>query len=530
MSHDADTAMGSDGTDAGPLSPEHNRFLNTFTKWIRLIHRYLALVFNLGFLLWFLSGFVMMYTDFPSLSLYESLALRKPLSSREIRLLPQTAHRQSGIETSLSSARVGMVVDRPVYWFQDRHGQVQTVYADTGERFVVDTALVRRIANACQEPAPSIHHIDQMAELDQWTPTPDYVPHMPMYRVDLNDGPRTVLYVSSATGEIVQRLNARDKLWAWLGPIPHWVYLRDLRVHDDLWRQVVIWSSALGVVMCLAGMIQGVVRYERKKGVLTFSPYTQRWFRWHHSAGFLFGFFVLTWILSGLLSMDPLRWSPSRSLSDGENLRWQGGALTLQNFQVPPGRAVDIVATDGHSPVKELHLIQVQARPYYLAYVAGDTTLLLAADAAAPKPMNRLPEDELLTAVKRVNPSPIAESRLLTDYDAYYYAKDRTKPLPVFRVKMDDAPSTWYYISPQTGAVVDIYQSLSRVNRWVYHGLHSVDFPQIFFKRPLWDIIVIILLTGGTTVSVTGVILFFRWMRRKSAHAVRVGRAPITKG
>lgn len=54
-------------------------------------------------------------------------------------------------------------------------------------------------------------------------------------------------------------------------------------------------------------------------------------------------------------------------------------------------------------------------------------------------------------------------------------------------------------------------------------------FPQIFFKRPLWDIIVIMLMTGGTSVTITGVILFFRWMKRELVHGVRVVRKPISK-
>jgi uncharacterized iron-regulated membrane protein len=529
MANHASTAI-DDTEAAGPLSPPGNRFLPAFTRWIRLVHRYLALVLNLAVLVWFLSGFVMMYKDFPYLTLNDSLALRPPISALAVRLPPDRAYRLSGTDPSLSSVRLGMVLDRPVYRFQDLQGQTRTVYADTGERLAVDGALAQRIAESSQGQTPAIRHIERMTELDQWTPTADYLPHLPMYRVHLNDAPRTVLYVSSATGEIVQELNARDKLWAWLGPIPHWIYFRDLRVHSGLWRQVVIWSSALGVALCLAGIIQGLLRYERKKGRLSFSPYHRPWFRWHHYTGFLFGLLVFTWMFSGLLSMNPLRWSPSQSLSDPEHLRWQGGALDLQNFQVSPGEAVDILAAYGHGPVKELHLIQRQARPYYLAYLAGDNTLLLAADAPATEPASSFSENDLLAAVLRVNPSSIAEYRLLRDYDAYYYAKNRDKPLPVFRVKMADASGTWYYINPRTGEVVDTYQPLSRLNRWIYHGLHSLDFPPISFRRPLWDILVILLLIGGMSVSVTGVVLFFQWIKRTLAGPVRALRPSIKKG
>ena len=33
----------------------------------------------------------------------------------------------------------------------------------------------------------------------------------------------------------------------------------------------------------------------------------------------------------------------------------------------------------------------------------------------------------------------------------------------------------------------------ARWNRWLYHGLHSLDFPFLRYSRPLWDIVVIVL-------------------------------------
>ena len=42
-----------------------------------------------------------------------------------------------------------------------------------------------------------------------------------------------------------------------------------------------------------------------------------------------------------------------------------------------------------------------------------------------------------------------------------------------------------------------------RLLRWLYQGLHSLDFPFLYFERPLWDIVVIVLSIGGTVVSAT---------------------------
>ena len=43
------------------------------------------------------------------------------------------------------------------------------------------------------------------------------------------------------------------------------------------------------------------------------------------------------------------------------------------------------------------------------------------------------------------------------------------------------------------------------LNRWLCHGLHSLDFPFLYYRRPLWDVVVILLSLGGTAVSVTSI-------------------------
>jgi hypothetical protein len=45
------------------------------------------------------------------------------------------------------------------------------------------------------------------------------------------------------------------------------------------------------------------------------------------------------------------------------------------------------------------------------------------------------------------------------------------------------------------------------MNRWLYHGLHSLDFPWLYKHRPIWDVIVITFMLGGTALSVTSVML-----------------------
>jgi hypothetical protein len=62
------------------------------------------------------------------------------------------------------------------------------------------------------------------------------------------------------------------------------------------------------------------------------------------------------------------------------------------------------------------------------------------------------------------------------------------------------------------------------MSRWVYHGLHSLDFPWLYDYRPLWDIVVIAFMIGGTALCVTSLILAWRVLGR-TLRALLPGRA-----
>lgn len=77
-----------------------------------------------------------------------------------------------------------------------------------------------------------------------------------------------------------------------------------------------------------------------------------------------------------------------------------------------------------------------------------------------------------------------------------------------------------HYLDPKTSAVAQSYVALSRGNRWLYHGLHSFDRPVLYRNRPLWDVVVMGLMIGGTTLRLTGV---SDW---GAAAAAQVGGSP----
>jgi hypothetical protein len=66
----------------------------------------------------------------------------------------------------------------------------------------------------------------------------------------------------------------------------------------------------------------------------------------------------------------------------------------------------------------------------------------------------------------------------------------------------------------------DIAERLTRVNRWFYHGFHNLDFPFLYYRRPLLDIVVMVLSLGGLALSMTTMVPAWRRLRR---HGRRFG-------
>ena len=76
-------------------------------------------------------------------------------------------------------------------------------------------------------------------------------------------------------------------------------------------------------------------------------------------------------------------------------------------------------------------------------------------------------------------------------------------------------PANLALLDPQQGVIASRLEHASRWNRWLYHGFHSLDFPFLYYKRPLWDLIVILLSLGGVAISVTSALPAWRRLVRQ---------------
>ena len=309
------------------------------------------------------------------------------------------------------------------------------------------------------------------------------------------------------------KTTAGGRRWGFLGAVLHWIYFTPFRRNAALWTQTIIWTSIAGVMMSIAGLLWGMWRYSpvrryRLKRWTQRSPYAGL-MRWHHYAGLIFGVTTITWLFSGLLSMEPWDWTPGTSPTPEQRDAVSHGALRAGD--IPLATLKRAIAAYGSAAPKELEVVRFRGR-YFLHASPGIVSL----DAPFRGPDGSLHADEMLSAAREAMRGAAIDGVFWMDqYDSYYYDRNGGLSLPVLRVRYDDPQQTWLYFDPRRGAIVRKEESLSRVNRWIYHGLHSFDFPFLYYHRPLWDIVVIGLSLGGMLLSATTMMPAWRRVRRR---------------
>ncbi len=400
---------------------------------------------------------VLAYWSFPEVSESDHLDHAEPIDFSRVHLPPQDAYASLGIDSPPESVTLFMFDGRPAYHFDDELGS-SLIYADTGESqhdFPPD--LTRRVATAwatltlAGQPA-SAPQLEVLNDSDQWTVGGEFGRIGPLDKYSWPSG--LDVYVSEVTGEVVQSTTRASRLGAYFGAIPHWLYFKPLRENGLLWSRIVVWASGIGSFASLLGLVIGVWIALPAKRI----PYSGQK-RWHTILGLIFGLFACTWAFSGMLSMEPFSFSagPRELGSRIERALHNGGFKTMEQALAAAPPSVKIVDFTG---------------------LAGNSEGILDAvrDAVAPQ--------------------AVAETRVVSAYEAYYLDRNHRHPLPALFVRLNDSGNSMFYIDPATARIVEAYDSASRWNRWLYHGLHSLDLPWLYAHRPAWDIAILVLLLG----------------------------------
>lgn len=543
--------------------------------WRKLLiysHRWLGIAITLMFLIWTLSGVVLMYYGHPQITMGERLQRLEAIDFSTATLTPAQAAEKAGIKPY--RVRLAMFEGRPVYRLtRVSIGNWATVYADTGE---VLTSLGREQAlewmkRFVPESAAQMTYDAYLTAPDEFTRIPTLAGFAPLHRIAMNDAAGTEYYVSEKSSEVVHKTDRWGRVLAVSGYILHNLFFFRQRTWWTTFLDVIAWISMLMVV---TGIAVGIWRIAlkprfRHKGVPSYTPYSS-WMKWHHYAGLIFGLFSISWILSGMIPITTFPvpgWeevakrvesngegflmgnptvSPRSSMTKEMARSITGGALDLKPVGLEGVRAA-VAQVRGKFAPKEMELLQFRGEPYFIAYqppaVLSEWRANNSINAvnlpqdnphvfvSARRPEAGLVEsfgrEAMEQAAREAMPKvPVLDSEWLTAEDDYYHQTTasfelgRHKPayvFPVLRVRYRDADQTWLYFTPALGQMVK-FDARDRANRWWYYGLHAMDWPGLFERRPLWDVVMIVLLAGLGAISVTTLLPAYRRLARHAAR------------
>ena len=208
----------------------------------------------------------------------------------------------------MSRLRLTTVLGRPAFIATTKEDRHAVWFADSGdplEQVTAEDAL-----HASQHYLRNSQHLESISgsfaatrDMDQWTVSSSLNSHRPLHKIEIDDAAGTHLYISSHTGEIVRDTTRKERVWNWVGANLHWIYPLPLRRHASVWHWVVVVNW---VGLCCDGghhrlpslaMAQSLPR----KGRYSLLGRDEA----HHLMGLLSLPFLVTYVLSGLLSMNP---------------------------------------------------------------------------------------------------------------------------------------------------------------------------------------------------------------------------------
>ena len=478
-----------------------------------LIHRYLGIALGVVISLWCLSGFVMMYEQYPELDDTERLAGLEPLDLTACCRLPTDF---SNIE--IDRFRLEMMAGSPVlrlidgrfhYVIDLRTSEYLPGFYDADARFIAATA-------AAEYGLQGGPRLVDLIERDQWTVYASYEAHRPLFHFAMDDPAGTEFYVSSATGEVVQMTTFRQRFLNQMGAVIHWLYPTVLRQHTGVWLQVVIWLTIVSLFLTVIGIYIGLRQFKTRRNGHR-SPY-HGWWLWHHYAGLVFGLFTLTWLISGLFSVNPFGALEGRGFS-AENQRLRGGAVTFEHASAfVSGLPVDEIP--GSAVRLDVSVVGTQ-----LYAVASDKAGQRARLNAGTLKPETLPEDFFAQAASTMRPDvAVTEANWLTEDDAYYFSHHDERHFPVFRIQYEDGER--FYLDSVTGELSYAVDRERQWLRWIFLALHRGDFSALLRSRPIWDLMMWPLMLGVTVGALTGTWIGFLRVVRAMRRSFRRAKAP----
>ncbi|CAA2139629.1 PepSY domain-containing protein [Hyphomicrobium sp. ghe19] len=474
-------------------------------RWLSILHRWVGVAACLLCVMWFTSGLVMMYVPYPAWTDADRVATLHPLDASRIAVTPGNAFETANVPSLPALFRLEMWGSEPVYRIA---GITTSVAVSALDGKLINAVSVEDARSHLAEmfPGQAIRYEDTV-DRDQWTTTSTFNIHRPLYLFVLDDGAGTEIYVSSHTGEIVQRTTRSTRFWNYLGSIPHWIYFTAIRSNGELWRQVVMWLSGPVIIVAVAGLWLGIVRLRvlQRYAHGRITPF-RGWLKWHHLSGLIGGLFLTTWIATGWLSVGPFGLFST--------LPPLFGNIPSYYADQPEPFRLTIAQLRGLLPAgaKDVSFSWLGNEPIAVVSDGKHRTVARGSDGA---PL-ALGDNQIAHAAQRLLPeSRIVLRERLEEEDVYWYSHRIVRQFPVLRVGFDDPGSTWVHLDPANGKILSIQDRSQRTYRWVFNLFHDFDLPILLHNRPLWDLIMWSLISAGLVISVTGTVIGWRVIRKQ---------------
>ena len=396
-------------------------------RYLVIIHRWIGVGMCLLFSAWFVSGIVMIYQPFPSLSDDERIQ-RSETISFETKFTPIHQHLTFRNEWPNKVSLIS-VLGEPYYWWHNEElDRITTVHAANGDIGKFDHNQIRKIAQQFH-PDKSIITIQPPIDYDQWIVSNRFDPYRPFYRVEFGDEAKTQIYISSRNAQVLQQTTQLQRGWNYIGAVVHWIYPTILRKHWAAWDQLVWWLALVGIVSAATGLVIGIIRTFQAKN--SFSNF-EGWMKWHHLIGLIIGVVVLSWIFSGWLSMDHGRLFSEPNPSKEQTKAFSHASLNTAAKNLPP---LDTILFP--SNMVEIELRVIAGEPYLFGVSSTTKTHAWILDSKHRWQMqeNGLPQHLLKNAVSLAWPkSSITEFARVNDDDIYTNLREGKMASSVFRI------------------------------------------------------------------------------------------------
>jgi len=471
--------------------------MKKWKKYIFLMHRYLGMFLAPFIFLWSFSAIVMMYVSYPKLH-----------ESERIALLPAIGEFDCCDQRAMAAFTPLLLAE---FSLENLNGnivaKIRTVENKRGVFQLSNNSWLRGLnENTVLEIAKKSYGKEiiglEEIERDQWTVYSKYNIHRPLFKIMLNDEDNTEVYISSENGEIVQQTTSFQRNWSWIGAVTHWLYPTALRKHTKIWYWLVVGLSILSLLALISGIWLGIKQLKKRKNK-PISPY-QGMRLLHHWGGVIISFFLFTFLLSGLLSMNP----------------W--GILESRSYSMKKALGKEVKTDQILSSLESFSTKKLAINPVQIKMVSWDNDVYwIATDRAGVRTRyNQYFEQQAITQ-KELEQVGIAlggrqvEQGVLAQEDLYYFSHKNAIELPVWKISAnhEQGEEVLFYLSPLTGEMIKSVDKNRRLYRWLFNALHRWDFSQLSRQRPIWDVMLIPVLVLLTLFGFSG--CYLGWKRLK---------------